>query len=73
MSTPDKLNLPQWLTATAEQRGEWLEDGRYLDSTSALILAWAVMFQDHGAHISDETMISAYLAYCAGHGIEVKP
>jgi len=58
----EKLTLAEWLTATTEQRGEWLLNDRQLDNQSHIILGWALAFRDNGGHVSDETMLKVYNA-----------
>lgn len=61
-----QITLDKWLDASAEQRGEWLQNDVHLSFDSHVILGWAIAFRDHGAWISDEIIKKAYLAHKKG-------
>lgn len=64
-----KLTLTEWFAGSIDDRSRWLNDGRDLDQTSHIVLGWALAFRDHGAHVSDESMLAVYRARVAGYEV----
>jgi len=57
MDSVQKLTMREWVEGSIEQRSLWLIAGRNLRESDAQVLSWALAFQNHGATITQDTML----------------